>query len=332
MNSFIQDYRNVPSVKGVQKSYYWSEIETAPGVYDFSKIDADIAKLASAGKKLALIIGYKYQISDTQSSLPKYVLNQPNATVGSVSVPPYYEQGHAGEGAYNQGQIANFGHPGTLTKFNKLLDAISKKYDNNTNLASLSFIETSSSATITAARTEIFLDGVIAMERHAACAFKHTPLFQNLNWPRDKLKEFTNNLKAYGIGLGGPDTFFDAMNHPDEGLGRVGTKNSPPGVYHYYPPMSEIVPIGQQVHYANLLYPTRESMLPPPGHEHNLPAAVSVDKVYDFAVEQLKPNYMFWLAFEPHASALEARLKSSAGLPLRKGCPPVYGDKCTPTP
>ncbi len=85
MNSFIQDYRNVPSVKGVQKSYYWSEIETAPGVYDFSKIDADIAKLASAGKKLALIIGYKYQISDTQSSLPKYVLNQPNATVGSFA-------------------------------------------------------------------------------------------------------------------------------------------------------------------------------------------------------------------------------------------------------
>lgn len=339
--NFLYDYKNVPAVKGVQITYYWSELNPSPGVYKFDEIiGPDITKLATQGKKLAIVIGYKYQISDTQSSLPNYVLKQANVWKNGVSVPPYFEQGKAGDGAYNEGQHANFGHPGTLSKFNTLLSALSAKYDKNPNVASLSFIETSTGADIRnggkypAILGDMFLNGVLAMERHAGCTFKHTPLFQNLNFPRNRLPDFTNNLKAYGIGLGGPDVFVDSMKYVDNGLGFFGfgdTITKYPGVYHYYPTMSQFVPIGQQVHYENLHYLTREDMLPPPGVEHNLTPAQAVDGVYNFSVQQLKPNYMFWQVYGPEKDVLENRLKAAggAGLPLRTACPPIYGNKCT---
>lgn len=337
MNNFLADYGSVPGVKGIQTTYFWSELETSPGVYNFKPIDDDIAKLATKGKKLAIMIGYKYQISDTKSSLPTYVLNLPNAMVGGISVPSYFEQGKPGDGIYNHGQHANFGHPGTRAKFNKLLSALSEKYDGHPGFASITFLETATGADIGVGKryapelSEIFLDGVIAMEKHAGCAFKHTPIIQNLNFPRNKLPEFTENLNEYGLGLGGPDVFVDSMKYVDNGLGFFGFKSTIteyPGVYHYYPRMSGIVPIGQQVHNENLHYLTREDMLPPPGVEHNLTPAQAVDRVYDFSVQQLKPNYMFWQVFGTDATALENRLKSSAGLPLRIECPSVYGNKC----
>jgi len=334
IQNFINNYKNVPSMKGMQAEHFWSELEPSKGVYNFSKIDAQIAKLAPHGKKLAITIKYKYQISDSKSSLPTYILNQPKATVNGVVVPPYFEQGKAGDGAYNEGQHANLGHPGTQAAFKNLLTALAAKYDNNPNFVSVSFLETSLGADASTAVFNLFLDGLMKVEAHAGCKFEHTPIFQNLNFPRNKLPEFTANMKKYGVGLGGPDTFWGSFNYGVQPDGKIlnglAFKGAPgyayPGVYWYYPDMSEHVAIGQQVHYGNFFASTREDELD--GKLHNLSASVSLDRIYDFAMAKLHPNYMFWQVYNQPADALEARLKTAAGLPLDMSCPPVYGGKC----
>lgn len=328
IQSFINNYKNVPAMRGIQRGYSWAEMEPTKGNYNFSSIDADIAKLKPYGKKVAVVVRYKYE-----DSLPAYIMNQPKMTVNGVVVPPYFEQGKPGDGEYNKGQHANLGHPGTQENFKKLLTQLAIKYDSNPNLASISFIETSLGTDVSTAVFNVFLDGLMKVEAHAGCKFERTPIFQNLNFPRNKLPEFTANMKKYGVGLGGPDTFwgsFDKVEPDGRILNSLAFKGAPgyayPGVYWYYPDMSQTVAIGQQVHYGNFLAATREDELA--DKPYNLSPSVSLDKIYDFAMYRLKPDYMFWQVYGAQGDALEARLKSSAGLPVNTQCPPIYGGKC----
>ncbi len=329
--TILDMYGDVPAVKGIQREYFWSDLEPTRGNYVWDQIDADIAKLAAVNKKLAIIIKYKYEVSSTQSSLPDYVLAFDNITVGAVSVPPYFEQGQPNDGTDNHGQYANFAHPRTRYRFKELLSALSARYDNNPTVASLSFLETSSGSTTTddLAQDNLFLEGTRNVERYAACVLMHTPVFQNINFPRRALPAFAENFQTYGVGLGGPDVFWAALNYPDRGLGY----NQPgqfKGIYHYYPLLAGTVPIGQQVHQANFKYSTRESMLPPPGSPHNLSPSVSLDKVYDFANVKLQPNYMFWQVLgDGYGMALRARLNAN-NMPVHTACPSVYGNVCAP--
>ncbi len=328
VDTFLKDYRTVATVKGMQKGYFWREIEPSENNYDWSAIDADIAKLSAAQKKLALVINYKYQMKDNQSSLPDYILKFPNEAADNQNVPAFLELGKPGDGLYNKGHHANFGHSRTRARLKTLLTALSARYDANPTVASVTFIETSISAEVSPAESRLFLDGILDVERHAACSFRHTPLFQNLNFPRKRLADFVDNFTKYGLGLGGPDVFFDSMKDAENALG-FSKPNQPKGVYHYYPAVASQIPIGQQVHHENFLYSTRESMLPPPGIPHNLAPDTSVANIYDFSKSQLKPNYMFWfVGNDAYGDALKARLETD-GLPLDTGCPSVYGGTCT---
>lgn len=313
---FLDQYGSIAKAIGLQKEYGWGELEGKQGQYRWQAIDADLAKLASAGKKLAIVVRYKYD-----DALPTYVRNM----LPAEGVPPVFTL--SGGGPYNHGQHANMGHPGTRARMIALLHALAARYDENPNVVSISFPETSIGASVTAAVQDKFLDGIILMNSAAAHAFKHTPVFQNLNFPRNRLADFTDNFVACGMGLGGPDVFFDALKYPDTGLG-YDKPNQPKGVYHYYPVLAPTIPIGQQIHNGDLLFPTHEAQLA--NQPHGLAPAVSIDKNYDFAIGKLESNFIFWqlLGDDPYATALKNRLQAPAGLPVRKGCPAVYGGRC----
>lgn len=323
-DNFLSGYGNIAAIKGMQKEYFWSELEPTIDSYRWEDIDADIAKLAAKNRKLAIVIKYKYKLSTTESSIPQYIRALPNANVSGVNVPSYFVQKN------NMGHHANLGHPGTRERFNTLLKAMSDRYDNNPNVVSVSFLETSIGAAVSSAQADRFIDGFIQMHDFAGCTFKHTPLFQNTNYPRDRLKEFTDNMVENGVGLGGPDTFWASLDDPKNGLGFVPSGGGNKGVYHYYPELSNTIPIGQQVHHENMAYSTAENFFASPKRPHNLSPAASVEKVWTFARDKLIPNYMFWQlgGGDPYAIALKARLTSSAGLPLNSTCPAVYGGKC----
>jgi len=336
-SAFLKDYHDTPAVQGIQTTYFWSELEPRFDEYDFKSIDEQIAKLATTGKKLAIILGYKFQVSSTQSSLPAYILNQSNELINGESIAPYFIQGKQGGGIYNKGHHANFGHSGTLARFKKLLDVLSARYDQNPVVASISFTETAIGTEIGAGKRysaiseELFVKGYMMMQAHAGCVFKSTPLFQNLNFPRRALPAFIENMKTFGIGLGGPDVFVDSMKRANNGLGFFGlgkTINKYPGVYHYYPSASQVIPIGQQVHRENLHYFTAEDFQSGPAKSHNLTSEQAIDGVYEFAKKYLIPNYLFWQVYGRDAATLKKRLKSEYGMPLETSCPAIYGRKC----
>lgn len=57
--NLLIDFKSVVSMRGIQRSYYWSNLEPSKGVYDFSEIEADLAQVSKYGKKLSIMIGYK---------------------------------------------------------------------------------------------------------------------------------------------------------------------------------------------------------------------------------------------------------------------------------
>ncbi|MES3022432.1 MAG: DUF4832 domain-containing protein [Pseudomonadota bacterium] len=76
-----QNQALVPVPNGMQDSfrrYYWSELETSPGVYNFSLILSDIQKAKEAGRKFAFrlrnMAGYD---DDNRLFTPSYMVNNP---------------------------------------------------------------------------------------------------------------------------------------------------------------------------------------------------------------------------------------------------------------
>lgn len=330
----LSKFADIPSFRGIQKTYYWSEIEPSKGVYDFSAIDKHLAMAKKYGKKLSIVIGYKYMADyksvPPKSSLPNYVLNMKPTLVNGLSVPSYFvqDQGVDQNSVYSSGHNANFGHPGTLTAFTNLLKALSKKYDRDIGVSFIQFSETSVSANISQELHENFLNGTISMNQKARSVFLSTPLIQSLNYPRKKLAEFINNITINKMGYGGPDVYWGAFDDSNNGLTIVGTQYTAQGIYRYYPTNKGNLPIGMQVHRENLFYSTLENKQA--GIPHNLSPADSVKTVYSFAYSRLSPNFLVWQVFgsgDSYRQSLEAALRSES-MPLYKACPTVYNNTC----
>lgn len=323
----LQDFSDVPSMRGLQREYFWSALEPSPGNYDFKDIDQDLAMVKKYGKKLSIFVKYKYHAAGGQSSLPQYVLDFPPAQVGGLSVKPYYVQGKEGGGEYNHGHHANFGHPKTLDAFSKLLQALAKRYDGDPGVAFLQFSETAVGAPVSPQEQDNFIDGIMAMDQAARAAFSSTPLIQSVNFPRNRLGDLIGNLTRLKMGFGGPDVFSGSFDSPNNALGFRGA-NGKPGVYHYNMKNNGVLPIAMQVHSENLKFDTRELQLSKV--ERNLPARDSVKKVSEFATSTLKANIVVWQVFgkgEKYRQALEEALKEGK-LQVIEACPQVYANTC----
>lgn len=343
-SQLLNDF-NIAKVRGIQKRYFWSDLEVPKAgggwKYDFSRIDNDINLAKQKGKKLSIMLGYKYMASNTKSSIPNYILNTnpviKNIDGMDIQVPAYYVLGKPGDGPYNSGDHANFGHPATLNAFNNLLKALAAKYDTNPNVSFLQFSESSIGADLgdnkeIAARLEQnFIDGTITMDQKAADAFLHTPLIQSINYPRKRLADFINTFTTKKMGFGGPDVFAGSFDEAGIGLTVVGTRYTAQGVYWYNVGNNGKLPIGMQVHNENLEYNTMEDrMHKPTAIPNGLTPAQAVNKVYNFAYNKLHPNFLTWQVFgaaDPNRNAIEARLKNTAS-PVVTACPLIYNNTC----
>lgn len=335
LDTIITDFKNIPAVKGVVRTYNWSQLESSKGSYNFSAIDADLKLLSSNGKKLGLMIGYKYKDGlNAPSNLPNYVLNLPKQLVGGITVSPYYKL-DPNKNIYNIGDHANFGHPGTLESFSNLLKELAKHYDSNPNFALIQFIESSSGVAVDPAHEDNFLQGGMLMEKNARQAFVKTPLFKNINFPRNMLQEFIANLTVNKMGFGGPDIFTGAFDDSTDGLTRVDVKDV--GVYNYYKynhnslTGTNSLPISMMAHTANFIYDTFADRNN--GIKNGLTGADSVDAILKFAVERLHPNYLIWQLYPgekiyypafKNLMASEAAKNPASLLGLITSCPTNY--------
>ena len=258
----MRDLRANPIFRGVMKTYFWNKLEPRYGVYDFSEIRADLTNLARINRQLVVAIQGVSFVSN-EKLVPSYLLADK------------YEGGvypiNTGKGfnvAYYNAKVQD--------RLIALLAALGKEFDGDPNLEAVRLQETSPSRQDPEwgrAHVTKYMAGMLRVAIAAKAAFPHTVVIQYINYPVRFLPRFVDTLQSAGIGTGGPDVYQN-----DTSLAQ--------GAYSYYPGVSGVVPIGVSIDYHNY-----QSSV---GGDAPLDKP-SIGSIFNFAVDKLRPNYMFWL-------------------------------------
>lgn len=261
-NSVLKDLKANPGFKGVQKKYFWNKLEPTRGAYDFSEIKKDLANLSVIKKRLVLVV-------------------QAESFITSEKLVPSYLLSHEYEGGVypiNSGKGFNVAYYNTKVQDRMVLlvEALGKEFNGHPYLEAVTFEETSPSRREPEwhkAYIKNYIAGMLKVAGAANKAFPNTVVIQYVNYPETSLPHIVGTLSSSGIGMGGPDTYRNNIH-----LAK--------GVYAYYKNASGIIPIGMGVDYHNYQSSVGGS---------GLIDKPSIASIHQFAVEKLKPNYMFWL-------------------------------------
>jgi hypothetical protein len=145
-----------------------------------------------------------------------------------------------------------------------------------------------------------FYDNLLSVQRQMRAAFPNTMTYQFVNYPRDILPSFVGQMRTIGTGLGGPDVFID-----DPGL-NFDHPHRPKGVYHFYAPLSGIVPLTPSVMQSNYDNTRHDGQ----GRVPTIPELLA------FARDRLRANYIFWTRAPKHYPKV---LELMNGLPAAGG-------------
>ena len=126
----------------------------------------------------------------------------------------------------------------------------------------------------------ISTDNLLVINKKMRASFPNTMTFQFANHPRSFLTTLVGDLKGMGSALGCPDVFIE-----DPGLNYPGNKWSPPGLYKYYPENSGLMPLTIKVEGANYENTRWDNK----GYQP------TVSELLNFARDNLKVNYIFWV-------------------------------------
>ena len=198
-----------PDIDGAQVVYSWKSLEGTRGVYDFSRIERDLAFLEQRHKRLFLQIQDRFfEIGDR--NVPAYLLEDPvygGGLAAQVDNPGENEpEGH--------GWVAQQWNPEVRKRYQALLRALAQRFDGR--VAGVNLPETAVGVDIKRDRTGFSCDGYFAAELEnitfARQAFTKTPVVLYANfWPcewnndRKYMSRTFDLAQARGFGLGGPD-------------------------------------------------------------------------------------------------------------------------------
>ncbi|MDW8372318.1 MAG: Calx-beta domain-containing protein, partial [Planctomycetota bacterium] len=111
----------LPPASDTYTRYTWRQLETAPGVFDFSIIDQDLANAAAAGRKHAFRV---YCVTDAGQTVgvPQYIVDQGLGQWGSGGVyVPFW----------NDSRV--------ISAMQRLMQALGQRYDNDPRLSFIDF-------------------------------------------------------------------------------------------------------------------------------------------------------------------------------------------------
>jgi hypothetical protein len=111
-------------IKVAYVKYYWKDLETGDGVFNWGPIDGNLNSAKAAGQKLALRI----VVSDNMQSAPSWLRNE--------GVPGFVYSTPADGGNTNL-WVPNFDNATALSKHFAFLDALAARYNGNPAVASL---------------------------------------------------------------------------------------------------------------------------------------------------------------------------------------------------
>jgi hypothetical protein len=316
MEQVYSELDQTPALRGIVVRYSWGELETAKGVYDFTSIDKLLTKLEAKNKRLVILLEKKSTSKDPvevqeikESLIPDYAREAifeggmfPVTINGSTTVKGY------GLKLYNS-QVYD--------RLRVLIGALGQRYNKHSHFEGIGLTESTTGRpmiTLTSAQTDAYYENQLKLNLRLSASFPNTMTFQYTNFPRSILESYIETYKANGITLGCPDVFLE-----DESLFYPGGKNSPRGVYTYYPENSGILPLAVQIEKANF----ENTKFDKTGYTPTIP------ELLNFARDYLKVNYLFWTRLPTYNPELLSilRWKQQTSTPsggLKSACPSVY--------
>jgi hypothetical protein len=261
--SRLDDIRDEPTVLGAQIRYQWADLEPRKGVYDFSRIESDLAYLSSmkTPKRLvAQILDRRFNVDDPSGIVPDYLVNDPEYAGGIVRT--------------KNGFIARLWDRKVMDRLIALYKALGQRFNGEPYFEAIATEETALGLETfppdysRPALAEQFKRLLTA----ARAAWPNTNVFMYTNYLVEELEGIIRHAHETRCGVGGPDVTPRAPSYGariimgiDGGVRYVGK-----------------TPIAFAVQSPELC-----------GKEGcNLPK-----DIYDFALNELGANYLFWVTF-----------------------------------
>jgi hypothetical protein len=266
----LAEIKDLPQVKGLILRYEWPQIETAKGVYDFTRIDRDLGLAQAAGKRLWVMVGTKV------------------FTAGGRAVPDYMHTAEYEGGAYKiligardaLGSNERYGENAALhnakvrDRLIALATAMGNRYNRHNSFEGMTFNETAMgqmAVPLTAEQRTTYFANLAAVDAATKRAFPNTVAMQFINFPKTYMPGLITNMVNNKVALGGPDIL---LQDPD-------LNNN---IYPLYDMAKGKVPVAPSVQPENYLTTTQNGVLNPP----------KISDLYAFGRTKLSANYMFW--------------------------------------
>ena len=266
----LAEIKPYPQVKGLILRYEWPQLEKAKGVYDFSRIDHDLALAESQGKRLWIMVATKV------------------FTAGGRAVPDYMHTAEYEGGAYKiligardalgsterVGENAALHNAKVRDRLIALTTALGARYNRHNAFEGLTFSETAMGQTqvpLTAEQRQGFFNNLAQVDAATRRAFPNTVVMQFVNFPRVYLPGLITSMVNNQVALGGPDIL---LEDPD-------LNNN---IFPLYDMAKGKVPVGPSVQPENYLTTTQNGPYNPP----------AISALYNFGRTRLSANYLFW--------------------------------------
>jgi hypothetical protein len=187
-----------PGVVGVQRRYYWKELEPSFGVYDFSEIEADLAEAARNDVQLVVFLVDK--------------------TFNSDKPLPVYAQGSAYMAANRaDGYTALRWKSNVVTRFTLLIEALGKRFDSHPAFEGVAIQESAmglddSVLDANGYTPEKYRDALIEILLSAASSMPNSRVFWYMNFLQGNqsyLADIARVVAPTGVIMGGPDILPD---------------------------------------------------------------------------------------------------------------------------
>lgn len=185
---------NEPAIRGVNRRYYWADMEPRKDAYDFSAIRADLELLSKHGKQLVVFITDKTFSPNDPNPLPEYIRAHGTTNLKGAVSPKKWE-------------------PPLIDRQIALCLALSKEFDAHPNFEGVAYQESAPSipaAQLTAAgyTPEAFRDEMIRLLAGSSRALPRSQVFWYMNFlpmKSEYLDEIAGAVTGHRIVIGGPD-------------------------------------------------------------------------------------------------------------------------------
>ena len=269
-----------PDWKGGKRIYRWVDLEPRKGVYDFSRIEADLAYLRSINKELFIQLFYTQFNGNGKPQVPNYMWNDPQYGCGTKvdGTIKYYGsfQRNTGTG----GWIPCYWNRKLRERIAALYTALGERFSNEPNFEGIAIDETAADFYAAQQQTGYDLNELLETFKAKALAarqsFPDKVVMQHINFAAYSLADFAAWLAQNNIGIGGPDVYLS---------NRVLLENTYPLYLKYH----NHVVTGQDVQWQN--YVQRNTFL----GRTNTPEELLLG-----AIKETNPRYIFWQRRDPY--------------------------------